>query len=84
MHPLSQVQFTAKADCTEEYSLRVIPEVGYIYKTKYISIMITHRNKDGYKAKVLSTINNRRIVGEILEIDNIAFCSSHYKFVRYD
>lgn len=63
----------------EDVFIHKIPSVDEIFKSKYFTIQITEKNGDQYKAEIISSVREERHpIGEILEIDEVAFQSDYY------
>lgn len=72
----------------EDVVIRRIPHIGQSYRTKDFSIEIIDKkpsqnfNADMVVAKVVASANRNHKVGDVIEIEEIAFYSEYYQFVK--
>lgn len=72
----------------EDVVIRRIPNIGQIYRAKDFSIEIIDKkpsqsfNAAISVAKVVASENRNHKVGDIIEIEEIAFYSDYYQFLK--
>jgi len=75
-------------ELNEEVLVKRIPQIGHQYRTKNFSIEIFDKKiskehkADVSIARITSSVSDRHKVGDIIEIEEIAFYSEHYQFVK--
>ncbi len=75
-------------DLNEDVVVRRVPQVGQQYRSKNFSIEILDKKASKEHkanvsvARILTTLTDKYKVGDILEIEEIAFYSEHYIFIK--
>jgi hypothetical protein len=78
----------ASIDFNQEVETRVIPQIGSQYKTKDFAIeIIDKKPSENFRAeqlvvRVTSSSNRNRKAGEVFDVEEIAFYSNYYQFVK--